>query len=309
MKKTTLILGCGDIGTQLGKQLIDAGHRVIGARRNVAALEGTGIEAVALDVTDEAALAALPDADIVVYAVTADRFEEAAYEAAYPVGLKAVLQAFGSRDKKPQQVIFVSSTSVYAQQGGEEVDESSATEPHGFSGTLMFEAEQALLAHELPGTAVRFSGIYGPGRDRLIRQVSEGRIAASNPPMYSNRIHRDDCAGVITHLIGLALDGKPLEPVYLASDGDSAPLHEVMAWIAKRLKVETPEVIQSPLRRRSSKRCNNQRLLDSGYTFRYPTFREGYEDVLQQGGFLPAAENAKGAKKGGNSKSGAKAKA
>jgi len=292
VKKTTLILGCGDIGTQLGKQLIDAGHRVIGARRNVGALDGTGIEAVALDVTDEAALAALPDADIIVYAVTADRFEESAYETAYPTGLKAVLETFGARENKPERVLFVSSTSVYAQQGGEEVDESSETDPHGFSGTLMREAEQALLAHDLPGTAVRFSGIYGPGRDRLIRQVSEGRIAASNPPMYSNRIHRDDCAGVIAHLIQLSLEGKPLEPVYLASDCDSAPLHEVMAWIAKRLKVETPDVIQSPLRRRSSKRCNNRRLLDSGYTFRYPTFREGYEDVLQQGGFLSAKEKA-----------------
>jgi len=298
VKKTTLILGCGDIGTQLGKLLIDAGHRVIGARRNVAALDGTGIEAVALDVTDEAALAALPDADIIVYSVTADRFEESAYEAAYPAGLKAVLRAFGTREKKPQRLLFVSSTSVYAQQGGEAVDETSVTEPHGFSGVLMREAEQALLKHDLPGTAVRFSGIYGPGRDRLIRQVREGRIAASNPPMYSNRIHRDDCAGVIAHLAQLALDGKPLEPIYLASDGDSAPLHEVMAWIAKRLEVETPEVIQSPLRRRSSKRCSNQRLLDSGYTFRYPTFREGYEDVLQQGGFLPAKE-----KKGGKAKS------
>jgi len=298
VKKTTLILGCGDIGTQLGKLLIDAGHRVIGARRNVAALDGTGIEAVALDVTDEAALAALPDADIIVYSVTADRFEESAYEAAYPAGLKAVLRAFGTREKKPQRLLFVSSTSVYAQQGGEAVDETSVTEPHGFSGVLMREAEQALLKHDLPGTAVRFSGIYGPGRDRLIRQVREGRIAASNPPMYSNRIHRDDCAGVIAHLAQLALDGKPLESIYLASDGDSAPLHEVMAWIAKRLEVETPEVIQSPLRRRSSKRCNNQRLLDSGYTFRYPTFREGYEDVLQQGGFLPAKE-----KKGGKAKS------
>ncbi|WP_110693481.1 SDR family oxidoreductase [Salinicola halophyticus] len=307
MKKTTLILGCGDIGTQLGKQLIDAGQRVIGARRNVAALDGTGIEAVALDVTDEAALAALPDADIIVYSVTADRFEESAYEAAYPTGLKTVLQAFGSRKKKPERIFFVSSTSVYAQQAGEAVDETTETEPHGFSGTLMREAEQALLAHDLPGTALRFSGIYGPGRDRLIRQVSEGRIAASNPPMYSNRIHRDDCAGVIAHLIQLTLDGKPLEPIYLASDCDSAPLHEVMAWIAQRLKVETPDVIQSPLRRRSSKRCNNQRLLDSGYTFRYPTFREGYEDVLQQGGFLPAEEKAGARKKSGAKPSKAKA--
>ena len=45
MKKTTLILGCSDIGTQLGKQLIEAGHRVIGARRNVEAKEGMTLAA------------------------------------------------------------------------------------------------------------------------------------------------------------------------------------------------------------------------------------------------------------------------
>ncbi|WP_110685186.1 SDR family oxidoreductase [Salinicola aestuarinus] len=288
MKKTTLILGCGDIGTQLGQQLLDAGHRVIGARRNASVLDGTGIEPVSLDVANEAAVATLPDADFIVYAVTADRFEESAYEAAYPQGLKTVIAEFAQRDNPPKRLFFVSSTSVYAQQGGEEVDETSPTEASGFSGSLMRDAEQALLDSALPGTVVRLSGIYGPGRDRLIRQVKEGRIAAANPPMYSNRIHRDDCAGVLGHLIGLALDDKPLEPIYLASDGAAAPLHEVMAWIAKRLKVETPEVIQSPLRRRSSKRCNNARLIASGYRFHYPTFREGYEDVLQQGGFLEA---------------------
>ncbi|WP_110669796.1 SDR family oxidoreductase [Salinicola halophilus] len=293
MKKTTLILGCGDIGTQLGQQLLDAGHRVIGARRSASALEGTGIEPVSLDVADAAAVATLPDADIVVYAVTADRFEESAYEAAYPQGLKTVISEFAQREAAPKRIFFVSSTSVYAQQGGEEVDETSPTEPNGFSGTLMREAEQALLDATLSGTVVRLSGIYGPGRDRLIRQVKEGRIAAANPPMYSNRIHRDDCAGVLGHLIGLALDDKPLEPIYLASDGDAAPLHEVMAWIAQRLKVETPEVIQSPLRRRSSKRCNNARLIESGYRFHYPSFREGYEDVLKQGGFLDTPAKAK----------------
>ncbi len=49
MKKTILILGCGDIGLVLGQELLAAGHRVIGVRRQVAALEGSGIEPLALD--------------------------------------------------------------------------------------------------------------------------------------------------------------------------------------------------------------------------------------------------------------------
>lgn len=280
MKKTTLILGCGDIGTALGRQLIEAGHRVIGARRSPQSLEEVGIEPLIMDLNDPEGLAALPDADIVVYIVSADRFDEQAYQLAYRDGLQAVLAELGGRKHAPRRVFFVSSTSVYAQQDGQEVDENSETQPSGFSGQLMREAERLLTAHPLPSSVVRFSGIYGPGRDRLIRQVREGRIAAATPPMFSNRIHRDDCAGVLGHLIDLALNDKPLEELYLASDCEPAPLHEVMAWLAKRLKVESSEVIQSPLRRRSSKRCSNARLLESGYRFRYPTYREGYAQVL-----------------------------
>ena len=56
MKKSTLIIGCGDIGIQLGKRLLEAGQRVIGVRRHVAPLEGTGIEPLALDISDPAGL-------------------------------------------------------------------------------------------------------------------------------------------------------------------------------------------------------------------------------------------------------------
>ncbi|WP_416138584.1 SDR family oxidoreductase [Halomonas sp. HK25] len=287
MKRTTLILGCGDIGMGLGQRLKEGGQRVVGVRRNAAALAGSGLEAAAADLTDPASLAALPDADVLVYVASADRFEEEAYRAAYPEGLKAVLAEFGARKRVPKRVFFVSSTSVYLQQAGEEVDETSPAEPTGFAGALMREAEQALLGNELPGTAVRFSGIYGPGRDRLIRQVSEGRIAPASPAMYTNRIHRDDCAGVLAHLIERTLANDAVDDLYLASDCEPAPLHEVMSWLARQLKVEATETIQSPLRRRASKRCSNARLLASGYEFRYPSYREGYAQVLKEGGFLP----------------------
>ena len=299
VKTTTLIVGCGDIGIALGQRLIETGHRVIGARRQPHKLEGSGIEGVAIDLADPATLSALPDADVIVYAVAADRFDEEAYQAAYPDGLAALLAEYEGRKHRPRRVLFVSSVSVYAQQDGEEVDEQSPAEPSGFSGTLMRRAEKTLLEHELPGSVVRFSGIYGPGREGLIRQVSEGRISPPTPVMYSNRIHRDDCAGVLAHLIERALKDEPLEPVYLATDSQPSPLHDVMAWIAKQLKVEATETIQSPLRRRASKRCSNALLLESGYVFRYPTYRDGYAQVLREGGFLPANKQAAGKKPAG----------
>ncbi len=286
VKKTTLILGCGDIGMVLGRELLAAGHQVIGARRNVAALKGTGIKPLPLDLSDEEALAALPDADYVVYILSADRFDEASYRAAYADGLKAVLRTYEARAKSPRRILFVSSTSVYGQKDGEQVNETSPADAKGFSGKVLREGESALFKSPLTGTAVRFSGIYGPGRDRLIRQVLEGRIAPKTPPMYSNRIHRDDCAGVLAHLIALCEAGKPVDELYLASDCAPEPLYDVMAWMAKQLKVEPTEVIQAPLRKRSSKRCDNTRLCETGYAFRFPSYREGYAQVMQEGGFL-----------------------
>ncbi len=49
MKLTVLIIGCGDIGINLGRELLEEGHQVIGLRRNVEALKGTGIKPLALD--------------------------------------------------------------------------------------------------------------------------------------------------------------------------------------------------------------------------------------------------------------------
>ncbi|MGY4877717.1 SDR family oxidoreductase [Vreelandella aquamarina] len=293
MGLTVLIIGCGDIGMALGRELLADGHRVIGARRRVEALQGSGIEPLALDLnTLDGNADALPQADYVIYTVSADRFEESAYRSAYPDGLKAVLNILEQHKTPPKRVFFVSSTSVHGQQEGEVINEQSPADSTSFSGILMREAEEALLDHPLPGTVLRFSGIYGPGRDRLIRQVAEGRVAAITPVMYSNRIHRDDCAGILKHLMACDTQGQPIEDVYLGSDCEPATLHNVMMWLAEQLKVEATETMQSPLRRRTSKRCDNARLLASGYTFRYPSYREGYKQVLKEGGFLNAAQPA-----------------
>lgn len=288
MSLKVLILGCGDIGMALGRELLALGHEVTGVRRHPDALAGTGIKPLALDLSrlESHDATALPDADYVIYTPSADRFDEDAYRRAYPEGLRRALAVLSRKAVLPRYLLFVSSTGVYGQQEGEVIDEQSPTEPERFSGLLMREAEQALIEHALPGSVVRFSGIYGPGRDRLIRQVLEGRLAAVTPLIYSNRIHRDDCVGVLMHLIARHRANQPLAPVYLASDCEPVTLHEVMRWLGEQLEVTPTDTMQAPLRRRASKRCDNTRLLESGYRFRYPTFRQGYRQVLEQGGFL-----------------------
>jgi nucleoside-diphosphate-sugar epimerase len=181
-------------------------------------------------------------------------------------------------------MIFVSSTGVYGQSAGEWVDEDSATEPGSFTGRIVLEAERRVLDGPFPGTAVRFGGIYGPGRTRLLERVRAG--AAQVPagrPVYTNRIHRDDCAGALTHLLARDRAGRPLEPVYLGVDHEPAELGEVFRFLAEILGAAPPKVAADADtgRRGSNKRCRNDRLLATGYRFLYPTYREGYRALVE----------------------------
>lgn len=273
---TILIAGCGDIGSLLGEKLVAQGHKVIGLRRNINQLP-QGIQGISADLRQlsdlKTKLANIPAPFIVVYALAASERSEAGYRAAYVEGVSNLLAALPA---SPEQLLFTSSTSVYHQNDHSWVDEGSPCLPESMSGQVMLEAEQQVLNSPCPSTVVRFSGIYGPGREYLLRRVAEGHYAPDSPILYSNRIHREDCAGVLQHLIELKLAGETLESCYLASDDEPSPINEVTDWLAKALDVkqEYPSINRST----GSKRCSNQRLLNSGYRFRYNSFKTGYQE-------------------------------
>lgn len=277
-QSTILIAGCGDVGSKLGQLLLQQGHKVIGLRRNINQLP-SGIQGISTDLTQFPSLSSglkdIQACDILVYSAAASQHNESGYQAAYVDGFKNVLDAL---PVKPKHIFFTSSTSVYHQKDHEWVDETSPCEPASFSGKIMREAEQQVLSCGIPASVVRFSGIYGPGRDRLIQRVKGGDAAPAEPQQFSNRIHRDDCAGVLEHLVSKALANKPVDNCYLATDDTPVPLHEITHWLAQEMGVEIKTETFS--RRTGSKRCRNQRLKESGYQFKYPTYKEGYSELL-----------------------------
>lgn len=280
-----LIVGCGDVGCELGRRLHDDGGAVWGLRRNVAALPPE-IQPVAADLSRPETLQDLPkDLDAVVYTVAAGGRSEDAYRAAYVDGLENTLQALQEQGQRPRRLIFVSSTGVYGQDDGSWVDESSPTEPTSFTGKILLEAERKALSGPYPATVARLSGIYGPGRRRLIDMVASGR-ARLNPadrPAYTNRIHRNDCAGMLRHLLLRNADGQPLDEVYIGVDHEPADRREVYTWLAKRLGVPVPpedEGEGAGGRRGGNKRCRNDRLVATGFEFEYASYRDGYGEML-----------------------------
>lgn len=276
---TILIAGCGDIGCLLGTELTQQGHTVFGLRRNIGALPEC-IHPVEANLTGT--IHNLPDKiDYVFYMASAGKFKDSAYYQAYVSGLKNLLHALQGQTIK--RLFFISSTSVFGQEEGELVSEKSPTHDTSFSTKRILEGEAIALESEYPSTVVRFGGIYGPGRTHLIDLVRAGK-AHCMEDVWSNRIHSSDCVGMLTHLLNLnESNPKSVESLYVGVDNEPSLACEVYEWLAEELcmpEVEHKEASENARMMRSNKRISNAKIRTTGYEFKYPTYKEGYIELI-----------------------------
>lgn len=271
-----LIVGCGAIGTALAQVLIRQGHCVTAIKRNPPAnSDDIHYHRANIKVMDD-----LEKLDVhfdqLVFIVSADGRTEQGYRDVYETGLNNVLTRFAS-----VPWIFVSSTSVYGQSQGEWVNEESIAQPDNLNSRLIRQAEQRVTALNPHNTVVRFSGIYGSGREYLLNRARQSPAIQQIPAYFTNRIHQEDCVQVLAFLLEKKLAGTALAQYYLASDDDPAPLYEVMSWLAEQLSIPKPAI--NPVTRDSTmnKRCNNQRLKALGYQFSYPSYKDGYIKLIK----------------------------
>jgi len=276
-----LVAGCGYVGCVLGERLAMRGHRVHGMRRDPAGLPKC-VHPIAADLNDPASLARLPvDLNAVCYTASAGAQTPDAYRAAYVEGLVNLTDAFRRQGQAIQRVLFASSTGVYHQTGGEWLDEDSPARATSFSSEILLEGEERVLRGPFPATVVRFSGIYGPGRTRVIDEVLAGKARRyAERTVYLNHIHRDDAASVLEHLLtlGTARDR------YVATDDEPVERSVALRWIAGRLGLPEPPLAAPVLgdapRRGANRRYRNARLRATGFSFAYPTYREGYGALI-----------------------------
>jgi nucleoside-diphosphate-sugar epimerase len=274
---TVLIAGCGDLGTEVGLRLAARGEHVVGWRRS-ADLLPDAIDGAGVDLTQQ--LPTVPaDTDVVVIATAASGRTEEAYRSAYVDSTRNVLDALARDGVHPRRILFVGSTAVYGDFDGGWVTEDSPAESTAPTARLIREAEQVLLDRCAQGIVLRLSGIYGPGRTRLIDQVREGGAVLPAEPQWTNRIHRDDAAAAIVHLV--SRDVADPAPVYLGSDEQPADLAEVLQFLAVELGLPEPPRGEAASTRGGARRVDSTLLRSTGFAFSYPTFREGYRAVLE----------------------------
>ena len=86
-----------------------------------------------------------------------------------------------------------------------------------------------------------------------------------------NLIHRHDAVEATAHVATM----KRPAPLYVVCDREPTKRLEVLDFLAQRKGTELPPVDGSA-KPPSDVRAMSERLVESGFSFRYPTFREGY---------------------------------
>jgi nucleoside-diphosphate-sugar epimerase len=270
-----LLAGCGDLGERVAQRLRAHGDEVWALRRQPPAHGGHGIHWLRGDLTDPASLRELPAGITrLVYLPAPATRDKAAYRAIFVDGLRYLLDALDRR--KLARVLFVSSSAVYGEHDGDWVDEATPTDPPGFNGAVLLEAEQWLAEQSLPSTVLRLAGLYGPGRLQLIERLRAGQLRVPREtPHWANRIHVDDAAAAVAHLLQL----KSPQPLYLGVDDTPMPLDELYDFLAALIDAPLPAEGAAPTGV-GSKRLRNARLRASGWAPQWPNAREGYAALL-----------------------------
>jgi nucleoside-diphosphate-sugar epimerase len=277
-RRQALIIGCGYLGARIGRRLLDQGYDVLGTTRREARLDelrSAGLEAALFDLAQAPSSPLLRRSyDVVVHAVAPGRAEENA-ALVYRDGLAACLDVWTSH--APGRFILLSSTGVYAQEGGAWIDERSPAEPAGERQRLLVEGERLVLDAAgdagFPGIVLRLGGLYGPDRSPVewCRDPAwRVRLARGNREAYMNWVHADDAASAVVLAAEKARSGE----VYLIVDDEPVPRGDFYRFACERGGSPPLELPSDPSR--LAKRCSNRKAREElGFAPAYPSYREG----------------------------------
>lgn len=277
--KSVVILGCGDLGKAIARELNRFDIPVIGIKRSVPdKTEDAGhyplFQYKKGDIRDIRSIAPFLNEQIsdIIFCPTPDKSTEEDYRETYFTPLKHLCELLNQKQLSPK-VSFISSTSVYGQQQGEIVDEESSTSPTGFNGIWLLRCEELIRQSNLPHFIFRLSGIYGAHRRRLLNQLIEKNFSVPN--QLTNRVHIEDAARAIGFLLTASHVNDSL---YCITDCEPATKLAIAQWLHANnsLEITKSDSHQIP----TGKAISNTRLQKTGFTFTYPNFKEGYAAIL-----------------------------
>jgi nucleoside-diphosphate-sugar epimerase len=225
-----------------------------------------------------------------------DQTEALLISAAPAEGRDPVLEQFSeaiAAAPRLRWVGYLSTVGVYGDAGGAWVDEETPPNPASARASQRIEAERQWF--ELGTSApfavqiFRLAGIYGPGRNALLKVADGTAKRIVKPEQVFNRIHTEDIAQVL--MASIEKPGR--NAIYNVADDEPGPPQNVIAYAAELLGKEPPpeipfeEADQTPMARafyEDNKRVRNTRIKSElGVRLRYPTYRAGLLGLLQAG--------------------------
>jgi nucleoside-diphosphate-sugar epimerase len=292
MSLSRLIIGCGYLGRRVANRWLAEGIRVYALTRSperAAEFARTGLIPLVGDVMLPASLPDFPAVDALLYAVGLDRRSGHTQRDVYVGGLTNVLPRIAD---KARRAIYISSTSVYGQIGGEWVDESSDCRPETANGQVCLESER-LIQQSIPESNVlRLAGIYGPGRlAARIDSLRAGIAPEGNPNAWLNLIHIDDAVSAVLACEQHAAPGA----TFVVSDNQPCRRREYYTLLAGLIGAPPPFPTGASRRDDAArttantgstntnlnKRCNNRRLRDElRVDLRFPDIQRGLPAAL-----------------------------
>lgn len=234
-----LIVGCGDIGCRVARLLRRRWQilALTSSPSRLIELRLLGVQPLRGDLDRPATLGRLAGlADAVLHLAPPQA------EGGTDLRTRALLQALGRRSP-PRRVVYVSTTGVYGDAGGDWVAESRPVAPATARAQRRVDAEDQLRtwgrAHAVAVTVLRAPGIYAgdrPGghpRERLLRGTP---VLCSADDVYTNHIHADDLA----RACAAALHRGPPQRVFNVCDDTVLKSGDYYELAARLLQLPAP---------------------------------------------------------------------
>lgn len=264
MRTTISILGCGWLGTALGKNLLQKGYIVKGStatNNRYNELEFTGIQPFYIRIEPDLIdidYFSFFNTDVLVIAIPPRRVEN--ITEIFPGQIKKITEFI--RQMKIPNVLFISSTSVY-ESANKEAREGDEGEPEKASGRAILLAEKILLNEsDFHTTVIRFGGLIGANRNPGRFLSGKKNVPADTPV---NLIHRDDCVRIISRIIEENIWGE----VFNACSPDHPTKKEFYSRAAEVSDLPAPEFANV---QENYKIINSDKLIKRlRFTFKYPS--------------------------------------
>lgn len=279
-----MIFGCGFSGAAIAREWIESGVTVCGTTRSAekaAKLQCMGLKTFIFD--GETISGDLADA---LRSVTHLVQSIAPGDAGDPL-LRLLPPSLPEALPDLQWAAYLSTIGVYGDRGGAWVNETAEIYPQTSRSRARLEAEVAWQergqAGAFPVAVLRLSGIYGPGRNAFVNLASGKARRLVKPNQVFNRIRVEDIAGATLHLAAQGRGG-----IFNVTDDLPAPPQDVIEEAARLMGVapppeqdfETAEL--TPMARSfygENKRVSNALLKQTGYEFRFPTYRPSLAEM------------------------------